>query len=262
MLLLAASSHVVFSSPGKEEKVPPSKTFVLVHGAWQAAWVWDAVKMNLEKKGHHVFVVALPGHGQDQTAPQTLSIDVYRDKVVDAVSKANGKVILVGHSLGGVIISSVAEKIPSKIEKLIYVGAFVAQSGQALLDLANTDADSQLGAALRPSVDHVTMDVVNEKLTDIFVQDGPAQVKEQLLKSYRAEPAIPFTNKVTLTGNNYGSVDKIYIKTLQDRVISPALQARMIEAGGIKSVFDINTGHSPFLSKPDALSALLLKVSK
>jgi pimeloyl-ACP methyl ester carboxylesterase len=263
-LLLVASYTVGFSSCSKDDdnEIKHPKTFVLVHGAWQAPYVWDSVKLNLEKTGNHLIVIELPGHGTDQTSPQTLSIDVYRDKVMEALSKIDGKVILVGHSLGGVIISAVAEKAPSKIEKLVYIGAFLPSSGQSLLDLAQMDAESQLGQSLLPSADQLTLDVVHDRITDIFIQDGSDEVKSLVLKNYRVEPAIPFTNKLTLTGANYGSVKKVYIKTLQDHVISPGLQNRMITASGISSVYQLNTGHSPFLSKPDSISILLTKIGQ
>ncbi|MEO5892217.1 MAG: alpha/beta fold hydrolase, partial [Ferruginibacter sp.] len=98
----------------------PHKTFVLIHGAWQGAWVWQNVKAQLESKGQHVIVVELPAHGDDTTAALNTSIDIYRDRVIAAVSEASGKVILVGHSMGGMVISAVAEKIPGQIEKLVY----------------------------------------------------------------------------------------------------------------------------------------------
>src|SRR5688572_5763564 len=96
MLLIAASYNEILSSCSKDDDHVslPTKTYVLVHGAWQAPYVWDSVKLNLEKKGYQVIVVTLPGHGTDQTAPQNITIDVYRDKVIDALSKVNGKAIL------------------------------------------------------------------------------------------------------------------------------------------------------------------------
>ena len=253
--------NVVLSSCSKDDNVElNSSTYVLVHGAWQAPYVWDNVRASLEKNGDRAIVVELPGHGGDQTAPQSLSIDVYRDKVIDAVNKVDGKVILVGHSLGGMVISAVAEKIPAKIQKLVYVGAYLPASGQSLLDLANTDADALLGPSLRPSADQLSLDVVHENVTNIFIQDGNDATKNLVLKNFRVEPAIPFTNKVTLTTANYGSIDKVYIKTLQDHVISPSLQNRMIAAAAIKTIYQLNTSHSPFLSKPDSVTILLKKI--
>lgn len=238
------------------------QTYVLVHGAWQAPYVWDSVQADLVKQGHKVIVVNLPGHGSDTTVPQRLSLDVYRDAVINAIAGADSSVILVGHSMGGMVITNVAESIPNKIKKLVYIGAFLPATGQAITDLAYSDPGSQLGPLLIPSADQLTLDVKRDSLTYLFINDGSPAAKDLVLANYRAEPAIPFSNKVTLTNEGFGSVDKIYIKTLKDVVISPALQDRMIAAAGIKTVYTVNTSHSPFLAGPHNLSALLIKAAQ
>ncbi|MES2111251.1 MAG: alpha/beta fold hydrolase [Bacteroidota bacterium] len=269
ILLAVATATIMFSSCSKknDEVKPAAKNYVLVHGAWQAPYVWDAVKAKLINEGNNVTVVELPGHGSDQTVPSTLTLNAYRDKVLDAISKMNGKVILVGHSLGGMIISAVAEQNPSKIEKLVYLAAYLPSSGQSLLALASTDA----GSALGDSVNHVailkqnangTLDVLRDQIVNVFIQDGSAQVQNLVLQNYRPEPAIPFTNPVTLTAANFGSVEKVYIKTLQDRVVSPNLQNRMIATAGVKTVYQLNTSHSAFLAKPDSVAILLTKIGQ
>ncbi len=257
-----AVTSAASENPGDESLVATPQTYVLVHGAWQAPYVWDAVKSELMNKGNKVIVVELPGHGSDNTATHTLSINVYSDKVIEAFAAIREKVILVGHSMGGMVISAVAEKVPSKISKLVYIGAFLPANGQALTDLAYSDPGSKLGPLLIPSGDKLSLDVKADSLSYLFVNDGNEAVKKELIKNYRAEPAIPFTSKVTLTNENFGAVNKVYIKTLQDIVISPDLQDRMIAAAGIKTVFTVNTSHSPFLSQPKAVSELLLKVGQ
>jgi pimeloyl-ACP methyl ester carboxylesterase len=240
-----------------------SKNYVLVHGAWQAPYVWNSVKASLEKQGHKVTVIELPGHGSDQTSPGEITLDRYKEKVIDALSTIDGKVILVGHSLGGMIISSVAEAVPEKTEKLVYVAAYLPTTGQTLDGLAHTDPDSQLGGegVLIFNNDGVTVDVKQDQIVSLFIQDGTSEVQDLVLKNYRSEPLIPFINPVSLTAENFGSVEKVFIKTLQDHVVSPSLQDRMITSGGVKSIYKINTGHSPFLSKPDSPTALLIKIS-
>ena len=235
--------------------------FVLVHGAWQAPYAWDSVRADLSKKGNTVIAVELPGHGSDTTAPHLLSLDIYRDKVIDAITKTDSTVILVGHSMAGMVITAVAEKIPEKISKLVYIGAFLPESGQSLTDLASADPESKLGPLLIPSTDRLTLDVKRDSLIYLFINDGSEAEKQLVLDNYRAEPAIPFTNKVELTKENFGAVDKVYIKTLQDIVISPGLQDRMITAAGIKSVYTVNTSHSAFLAQPHTVSDLLLRIA-
>ncbi|RFM35156.1 hypothetical protein DXN04_07115 [Chitinophaga silvisoli] len=94
----------------------------------------------------------------------------------------------------------------------------------------------------------------------LFINDGNAVAKQQVIDNYRAEPAIPFTNKVILTHENFCSVSKVDIKMLQDIVISPGLQDRMIVVAGISTVYAVNTSHSPFLSQAGEVSDLLLKI--
>lgn len=237
-------------------------TYVLVHGSWQATYVWDAVSANLLHQGHKVIVIELPGHGADTTPPQNLTLDVYRDKVIEGFSDVAGKVILVGHSMAGMVIAHVAEKIPSKIRKLVFLGAFLPASGQALTDLTFSDPDSKLGPSLVPSADQLTLDVAHGSLIDLFIHDGSLAEKECVLANHRPEPAIPLTNKVTLTGDGFGSVEKVYVKTLNDRVISPSLQDRMIAGAGISAVFELSSSHSPFVSQPHVVTEILIQLGK
>lgn len=267
-LLSIATVAIMFSSCSKknDEVKPVTKNYVLVHGAWQAPYVWDAVKTKLISEGNNVTVVELPGHGSDMTDPSTLTINTYRDKVLDAISKINGKVILVGHSLGGIIISAVAEQNPSKIEKLVYLAAYLPTSGQSLFGIAKTDPGSQLGITGNLIMNNggLTVDVKQDQIVNIFIPDGSAQVQSLVLQNYRSEPGIPLQTPVILTSANFGSVEKVYIKTLQDRVVSPGLQNRMIASamGGVKAVYQLNTSHSAFLAKPDSVAILLTKIGQ
>lgn len=266
ILLSVAIATLMFSSCSKNNDVKPiAKNYVLVHGAWQAPYVWDAVKATLVKEGNNVTVVELPGHGSDQTVPSTITLDLYATTVLNAISKIDGKVILVGHSLGGMVISSVAEKMPAKIEKLVYLSAYLPTSGQALTDLAFSDPGSGLGGkGILIQNANGTLDVEKDQIVNIFIQDGSTQVQNLVLTNYRPEPAIPFMTPVTLTAANFGSVPKVYIKTLQDRVVSPSLQDRMIGTamGGVKTVYQLNTSHSAFLAKPDSVAILLTKIGQ
>jgi pimeloyl-ACP methyl ester carboxylesterase len=257
-LLIAAVTGGLLSCSKHDISSVNTKTYVIVPGAWSAPYAWAQVKTSLENSGNKVIVVQLPGHGTDQMAPQSLTLDIYKNVVISTIDSIGGKVILVGHSFGGVVISDVAESIPSKIEKLVYVGAFVPLSGQSCLALASTDSTSVLGANLVPSADGATLGVVQDEIINSFIQDGTTDEQNLLLTNYRAEPLIPLTNNVNLTAANYGSVPKIYIKTLQDHAVTPVLQNRMLAATpGFSSILAINTSHCPFLVKPDSLAMLL-----
>jgi pimeloyl-ACP methyl ester carboxylesterase len=262
VMVLITGILIFNSGCSKSDNPLPSKTFVLVHGAWQGAYVWQFVKDALEKQGQKVVVVELPAHGNDTTSAANVSIDSYRDKVISAINAANTKVILVGHSLGGMVVSATAESIPDKIEKLIYVAAFVPKSGQRLIDLASQDAQSQLGPSLIPSASQPTLDIIPANRIAIFCQDGSAAVKQLLTDKFRVEPAIPFGMPVTLTAAAFGKVDKYYIHTTADQAIGINLQKQMALATGITKVYSLNSGHSPFLSVPDSLTNILMTIIK
>jgi hypothetical protein len=65
------------------------------------------------------------------------------------------------------------------------------------------------------------------------------------MKSYRAEPAIPFINKVTVTDANFGILDKSYIHTTQDHAVGTDMQNQVIKAANIKNVYSLNSSHYP-----------------
>jgi pimeloyl-ACP methyl ester carboxylesterase len=152
--------------------------------------------------------------------------------------------------MGGMVVSAVAEKAPDKVEKLVFIGAFVPANGQSLLDLAGQDHQSHLGASLIPSADQLTLDVKRDSIVPVFCHDAPRSIQQEVVSKFRVEPAIPFTNKATITNNGFGKVDKYYIHTMQDRAIGIDLQQRMASAARINKTFTVNTGHSPFLSRP------------
>ena len=254
----------VQSASGNSSSIPNkhSKTFVLVHGAWQAPYAWDFVKDDLVKKGYTVIVVDLPGHGDDKTSPVKASINAYRDRVVSAINGSKEKVILVGHSMGGLVISAVAEMIPGKIEKLVYLGAFLPSNGDSLMSLTTQDRQSLLGPAIVPSADQLTLDVKKESLITVFCQDASEKIKKLVIGNYQPEPAIPFGDKVALTDSNFGSVKKYYIHTSKDNAVGIDLQNRMVATSNVIKEYTIESGHLPHLTQPHQLSKILLEIIK
>ena len=112
------------------------KTFVLVHGSWQGAWCWDGVREHLRARGHRVLAPALPGRGAvaddrswigpgDNVAAVLLALDTAGDEPV----------VLVGHGLGGVTVSQVADRRPDRIDRLVYCAAFVLEDGESAGDV-------------------------------------------------------------------------------------------------------------------------------
>ncbi|SDM46887.1 Pimeloyl-ACP methyl ester carboxylesterase [Catalinimonas alkaloidigena] len=244
------------------ESPHPPDTFVLVHGAWQAPYAWQFVEAQLNELGQKVVVVQLPAHGDDPTPPAETSMELYKKTVVSAIKKIPGKVILVGHSMGGAVVTAVAEQIPHKIDKLVYVGAFVPGNGQTLFELAAYNTESLLGPALEPSEDFLTFGIKSDQIVPIFIQDGSPALQQLVLDQYQPEPAPPFDDPIAVTDRNWGKVDKYFIHTLQDNNLGPDFQEMMFTAAGITRIYPIESGHCPFLSRPTETTTILLNISK
>jgi len=249
----------LFSCKKQESSHPAPRTFVLVHGAWQAPFVWDSVKAQLSRAGQKVVVVQLPGHGTDTTNPATITMNSYRDQIISAINGVSGKVILVGHSLSGFAISAVEEAIPSRIDKLVFLACFIP-SGQSPLNLSMTDQQTHVKPpALIPNPP--VLDFTRDSIAPIFCPDAPDAMKAKVVANFRPDPFFPFTDSVAITAANFGQADKYYIHTMQDEVIGINLQNQMVQTAGITKVYSLNTSHSPFLSKPDSVTAILLNIA-
>lgn len=259
--LLLVVCTVIGTISCSDENSRPQRTFVLIAGSWQGAWAWKDVKRQLELSGNNVVVVELPTHGTDDTPPQNVSMDVYRDKVIEKITNVRGKVILVGHSMAGVVISAVSEKIPEKIDRLIYIGAILPGDGQSLLDLASTDTEALLGPSIITSEDNLLLDVIRDNITTIFCQDCTEDLKKLVLDNFRLEPSIPFGDRIRLSDDRFGKIKKHFIYTEFDHAVGPMLQKRMVEATANVTTHSLPSGHSPHLSKPDDLAFLLYEIA-
>ena len=106
-------------------------TFVLVHGAWHYGSCWEIVTKSLESLGHRVFTPTVAGHGRDVS--KNVDHAEMTDSVVDYLLENElTDIVLVGHSLGGTVISKVAEYVLDRIRRLVFYSAFVLEDGQSV----------------------------------------------------------------------------------------------------------------------------------
>jgi putative intracellular protease/amidase len=254
----AAAAELVLKELEKQKKNYP--TYVLVHGAWADESAWGFVRNQLAQRAN-VVVVNLPGHGIDLTPANTVALKDYVKTVTDAVNAQPGKVTLVGHSMAGVVVSQVAENIPTKINKVVYVSAYLPRNGEDLLTLANQDKQSKAGTALEFSADYSAASIKKDVIVPAVCADCPDFMKEALVKYHKAEPAKPLGEKVVLTAAKFGSVPKYYIHTTNDAAVGYELQKMMVKNNGtIKQTFEMETSHLPFVVKPAKFVEILTSI--
>ena len=111
-------------------------TFLLVHGAWHGGWCWRDVVPRLRKAGHEVFAPSLTGLGERKhLASARVDLETHIQDIVALVEMEDlKKVVLVGHSYGGMVITGVADRIPTRLAALVYLDAFVPENGKCALD--------------------------------------------------------------------------------------------------------------------------------
>jgi len=238
--------------------------YVLVHGAFQDETGWDDVVTALEDAGQVVVTVQSPGRGDDQTSAAEQSLMAYRDNVIAVISEQTEPVILVGHSFGGFVISEVAEAIPEQIETLVYLAAYLPQNGDSLLSLSEYEHNSVLGEPgnLIVSEDSTVASINPDVFASAFCPDCDETQAEWVSASQVDEPLIPLATPVNLTAENFGSVEKAYILTAEDIIVSPQLQAFMLSRNPVDDVFALNTGHAAYITDPIGIADILVEVAE
>lgn len=232
--------------------------YVLIHGAWEESRIWDNVSPVLQQNGHEVTAVDMPGHGRNSQPISDVTLANYVQAVADTIRQLDHKVVLVGHSMAGAVISQVAELIPEKIERLIYVAAFLLKNGGSVLEAMQSDSAGELLPEIVFSDDQSYASVSEETLRRVGFHDVEESVIERILPLMADQQATePFMAKVVVSEANFGSVPKSYIRTGIDKVTSPALQDRMISNWRVETVHDLESGHFPAFSVPDKLANLL-----
>ena len=239
-----------------------AKAFVLVHGSWHGEWTWFQLEFLLRQEGYKTITVNLPGHGLDTTKAGSITLDDYRDAVVEVLDQQNRPVILVGHSMGGIVISEAAEERPEKVDKLVYVAGFLLQNGESLLSMSNQDTNSMIQENLIINREMGYADLNRKKINRIFYKESADNYAILSHKLLTQEPLAPLDTPLTITLNRFGSVPRYYIKTLKDRAITKKAQKKMYENLPCQKVYEIDTDHSPFFSATEELKNILVEIEK
>ena len=237
-------------------------TFILIHGAWHGGWCWDKVKPLLEKNGHTVVAPDLPGHGEDKTPIADVSLAAYTERVCQVIDRQSEKVILVGHSLGGLSITQAAEQRPDNIELLVYLTALLLKNGESRTSIRRR----QPGGSALPSIMEMHPEegytlLKEEGLKPTFYHDC-SEEDIDLAKVHLGLQALkPMGVPVRTTNENFGSVRRVYIECLQDHALVPEFQKQMYTELPCEQVISMDTSHSPFMSAPGELANHLMSLS-
>ena len=233
--------------------------YILVHGAWEGSRAWEYTAPYLTEKGHTVTAVDLPGsHGNPQEISK-VTLASYADTVVQALRKVDGKAILAGHSLAGTVISEAAEQVPEKVEKLVYVTAFLLKNGDNALAAMQRDTASKFLSAITFSEDQSYASASEETVRSFAFHDvAENRIQHSLPLMAARQATAPFTAGITVTEKNFGAIPKVYLRTTLDKMISPAAQDQMISNWNVDQIFDLEAGHFATLSVPEQVARFIM----
>lgn len=123
-------------------------TYVLIHGAWHGGWCWKHVTERLRAAGHVVHAPTLTGNGATRhLGSERITLETHtRDVLGLLAAEELDDVILVGHSYGGMVITSAADRAAAKIRRLVYLDAFVPENGDSLADCIRRNLPAEVAA--------------------------------------------------------------------------------------------------------------------
>lgn len=238
-----------------------SKKYVLVHGAWHGSWCWHKVAKKIQEQGHHVITPDLPGHYLNKRQFKEVSLRNYVESIETLINSLQQPVILVGHSMAGVVITQVAENIPDKINLLIYTAGFIPKNNGSLID--EEKKASIPSVSLKVKIDEVEGSISLESsksIRNLFYGNCNDEDVNYALPLLQKQSLRPFIEPVSITEARFGSVPKLYIECLQDKAIMIQDQRRMYSK--IKcDVETLDTDHSPFFSACQELTNIICSSS-
>ncbi len=219
--------------------------YVLVHGAVHGAWCWERVAPHLEAARHSVLAVDLPGHGRrlDTRPLDEIGLDDYVDAVVEDISSADlHDVVLVGHSLAGITIPRVAERLPDRVRRLVFLASAHPAPGQSVRDVMQHPL-SPVSRGIGPET--------------MFCNDLDEATSAWLLENLGSEPPGPMTEAIRLAPVELAK-PSVYVLCEHDEALPPDLQREQARNAGASEVISFDSGHSAFASRPRELAELLI----
>ncbi|MFF4168750.1 alpha/beta fold hydrolase [Streptomyces sp. NPDC001744] len=255
----AALSVTAVTLPGVAGAAPHPQqrpTIVLEHGAFADASSWDGVVERLRHAGYPVVAAANPLRGPAYDAAHLRGV----------IDRVDGPVVLVGHSYGGTVISRAAVGMEDKVKALVYIAAFLPDSGESSLGLTNKLPGSTLGEAVEPveytlpgGVRGTDLSIEPDKFHRQFAADVPADKARLMAAGQRPIAAAALEEKST--GAAWKTIPSWSLVTTGDRNIPVAVQ-RFMSARAHAHTTEVDASHAVSVSRPDAVVRIVEKAAR
>jgi len=229
---------------------------VLIHGGMHGAWCWDALVPRLRTE---VCVVDLPGRPNRPAVLAELTLDDFADSVVADVNAAGlDRVVLVGHSMAGLTVPGVIDRLGERVAGVVLVSCIVPEPGGTAIDLF----PQPLRGYLRRRFGRALVDPADPGLSiprwlarRLFYSDLSAAAAEPYLDRLCPDAPGVFFEPATLPMVRPG-VPITWVRAIRDKAVTPRMQDRLIARLGAQ-VREVDSGHSPMINRPAEIAAIL-----
>ncbi|MEU8674762.1 alpha/beta hydrolase [Streptomyces sp. NPDC048560] len=253
---LSVAAVTLPGAAGAAPHHPVRPTIVLEHGAFADAASWDGVVTRLQRAGYPVVSAANPLRGPATDA-------AYLRSVLDHI---DGPVVLVGHSYGGTVISQAAAGLENKVKALVYIAAFLPDTGESSLGLTNKFPGSTLGQAIEP-VNYTLPDggqgadvyIKAEKFHAQFAADVPADKAGLMSAGQRPIAAAALEEKSTEAA--WKTIPSWSLVTTKDLNI-PVVAQRYMSARAKARTTTIDASHAVSVSRPEAVTRIVEQAAR
>jgi pimeloyl-ACP methyl ester carboxylesterase len=249
-------------------------TLILIHGAFHGGWCWSKLTPLLEEQGARVVAPTLPYHEKNVHEDQTTDklekglLKQYVQFVIDIIEKERceneaNRIVLVCHSVSGIVGTRVGEKIPDCIHAIVFLSAYVVKSFESVVLYAHKDKKSELVRHMekKKRYNRLTIPADPEILKNMFYNDCSKEDSDYAIERLCLTDALlPMLTPVKWTNDKFGSIPHFYICTGKDNALSLDIQEEMISNTKMTKVYFLYSGHSPFFSVPDRLAAILSEI--
>ena len=222
--------------------------FLLLHGACHGGWCFTELATRLRRAGHDVTAPDLPC--DDVRAGLT----EYQQTAINSLDGPVDELVVVGHSLGALVVPLVAAEIPTR--RMVMVAGIVGAPRRSLESLAEEDADRDL--PLRDALefdDEGRFRFTAAGARSVLYPDCAPEVAESAIGRLRFQRSM-WTQTAEFTA--WPDVETVSIICAEDRVVNPAWSDRVARTRlGVEPI-QLPGGHSPFYSRPDELADVLL----
>lgn len=239
-----------------EDDVTPRRTFVLIHGAWHTGAAWDEVASRLRFAGHKVAAPTLPAQNPVHQGP--ITFNDYVDAVEAVVQQQQHKVILVGHSSGGMVLQAVAPRVAELLDLVVFNNAFIMANGQSQLDNIPPEvADFLTAVAQRTPDNTIPVAAVADFIRSALMEGDPVEKQDALIASLVAQPFALLSTPVKTKAFEALDIPKAVLFCLRDHSADYLGMATRL---GSYSTVTANGSHEMLFSAPAGYTKALLKL--